>query len=130
MTSDVGDRQADRKVDEAVRLRDKGRERDALAKLAAIVEDHPNSSYAYVVMGGLYWDRDQIERAIECFRHATRISPELEKASLALFHLLYEAGDRDGAFGEMRRFLSKRESAEYRQLIQAFKERGKERSDD
>ncbi len=125
MMADRRDRSADDVVEEAIALRDRGRERAAIGLLERIVAEAPNSSFAWLIMGGLLWDRGDPDRALESFERAVEISPDLEKASLGVFHTALELGDDEKAFGEMKRFLSVSESEEYRNLIRGLKDIGR-----
>ena len=130
MSADVDDTSADSIVDEAIGLRDRGQEAEAIALLNKVLEEHPNSSAAHAILGGLRWDYQDLEGARRCFAEAVRLSPKMELASLGLFHTSYKLGDKDAAFGEMRRFLSISESVEYRKLIREFKKMGEDQHDD
>ena len=114
--SDVDDTSADSIVDEAIKLRDRGKEVEALELLSQILAKHPDSCGAHVIKGGLHWDREEFEQAEQCFTRASEISPKLEIASISLFHLRYRHGDKKAAVAEMRRFLSVARSAEYEKL--------------
>jgi predicted Zn-dependent protease len=58
--------------------------------------------------------------AIEYGRQGTQLSPQSEKASLVLFHSLWNAGQRIEALDEMKRFLSANPSEEYSRMIKEW----------
>ncbi len=122
--SDIDDPSADSIVDEAIGLRDRGQEAEAIKLLEEVVSEHPNSCAAHVILGGLRWDHEDLDGARWCFAEAARISPQLEMASLGLFHTSYKLGHKGAAIAEIRRFLSVSESAEYRKLIENLKQKG------
>ena len=113
--SDIGFEAA---FNEAIRLRDESRYDEALAILAALARQGEKLAAVYGVMGGiLLFNKGDVAGAIDCFRESTAHSPLSERASLGLFHSLWEAGDRDGAFAEMRRYTSQRQSDEYARIL-------------
>lgn len=118
------DTSADQLVDEAIKLRDRGRESEALEILVEIVQEHPDSYAAHVILGGLHWDREDLEEARRCFAKAVSIRPDLEMASLGLFHTSYKLGDKRAAIAEMQRFVSISDSAEYRELAEELEKLG------
>ena len=57
------------------------------------------------MLGHVQWKLVGLANAIESFKTAVQLAPTLELASLGLFHALWEAGRRDDAFEEMKRFV-------------------------
>lgn len=112
-------RRLDELFEAACALRDQERYADAQEILERLVERSCNHAAVYAVLGDVCWERGLIDKAIESFRTAIRLAPKSETASLALFHCLWEKGDRSGAREEMRRFLSVADSEEYRRVLAA-----------
>ena len=105
---------------EAIELRDSGNLGLAIEKLSKILEDKPSLKTAtgvLGVMGNMYWDLKDYKSAAICYQKAVSNSPTSELASLGLFHSLWDLGDTDEAFEEMKRFLSLAESDEYVRLL-------------
>lgn len=98
----------------AIQHRQRGEHKEAIELLNSLMERTP--SY-YAVLGDSYWELGLYPEAIRSFKKAIELAPESEASSLGLFHCLWETGDVDGAFDEMRRFLSLADSAEYRRLL-------------
>jgi hypothetical protein len=60
---------------------------------------------------------DEAERD---FKSAVVLSPKSEKASLGLFHCLWEQGKEDGAFEEMKRLIRTTKREEYQVIVDAI----------
>lgn len=107
---------------EALALKNAGNFHDALDKLyeLAMLESagrrHP--AVIGVIAGILYYELEDIEQAMPFLVESVSLSPESVRASLALFHALFEQGETDKAFDEMKRFVSSVESGEYNELIE------------
>jgi predicted Zn-dependent protease len=71
------------------------------------------------MLGSIQLELGRKTEAASSFRQATLLSPKSELASLGLFHALWESGDTDGAFEEMKRFIAAAgPSDEYRKVLQ------------
>jgi len=103
--------------DEALRLRDAGKMAEAEAILSRLAERRPDVAAVHGMLGHVEEELGRINDAAVSYRRATELSPASELASISLFHALYELGDLDGAFDEMRRFRCRGPSPEYDQLI-------------
>lgn len=64
----------------------------------------PQSAALYAVLGGVYWDSGLMSLAEAALRTATQLAPRSETASLALFHILWECGEKEAAIQEIQRF--------------------------
>ncbi len=117
MTDERGYSAIKPRFDRALRLRDEGRTDEAEAILSALAEEHPAVAAVHGMLGDLQERLGKRAEAAESYRRATELSPGSELASISLFHLLYEQGDLDRAFEEMRRFRRRGPSQEYDQLI-------------
>ena len=65
----------------------------------------------------LYYEKDDIEKALPYLKESVSLSPKSERASLGLFHALWEKNNIDEAFNEMKRFMKSSDSKEYRRLL-------------
>jgi tetratricopeptide (TPR) repeat protein len=79
--------------------------------------DHREIEAISVYLGYTYWQWDRLDQAVEWFQRATGNSPESEKASLGLFHCLWEIGSQSLALDEMKRFLRIKKSNEYEEIL-------------
>ncbi|MEJ7643738.1 MAG: tetratricopeptide repeat protein [Chryseolinea sp.] len=91
-----------------IELRDKGDLRDSVGVFSKIIDDYPNDekiSGVYLVLGGVYSDLKEHEKALVNFRMATDMNPKSELASLGLY-ITYVKLDRDEeAIRELIRYL-------------------------
>jgi hypothetical protein len=111
------------RFDEALRLRDEGDSVGALSALMELVQQIPEDdvrlrSHIHIQISYLLevLDQDPEKRELHC-RAAVSAVPDLELASLALFHNLWASGKQREALKEVVRFLGHRDSAEYRELF-------------
>jgi predicted Zn-dependent protease len=65
-----------------------------------------------------------LEQAIDSFRRATNLAPEMEWASLGLFHCLWNHNKLEEAFAEMQRFMVDNDSSLYKELMKTLDELG------
>jgi len=110
----------------ALRLRDGGDWLGAAAIFEQLDVEHPNHPAILGVWGSIYFHLKDWQRALPLYQRTVSLSPESELASLGLFHSLWNVGKRKEALAEMKRFLSLKESEEYRQLIKEIGEEAKE----
>ena len=101
----------------AVRYRDRGEHDKALRVLQSAEQELSGFAGYHAVLAHVLWQLGRLEDAIRKFRCGTNVAPRSEAISLGLFHCLWEHGDIDNAFDEMRRFLSVADSGEYRRII-------------
>ncbi len=106
---------------EAIEYRNQDCSQKAVTLLLPHVRLIMQSAPAAGLLATLYWDQHNYAKAAKWFAVAVRLAPLSEKASLGLFHSLWEIGKRDQAFDEMRRFLIIGESTEYRRLLRDLK---------
>ena len=92
----------------ATELRDKGELRDSVGVLLKILDSYPTDKKTYgvhTILGGVYSDLREYNKALDSFKKATDLNPKSELASLGLY-VTYTALDRDEeAIGELKRFL-------------------------
>ena len=67
-------------------------------------DTYPDRAPILWYLAGMYKDLGKLDRAIPLYRRATQLSPKLERASLGLFHALWESDQLDEALEEMKRF--------------------------
>ena len=116
--SDVTIDELQRRFQQATDLRD-ARDMDrARYVLEDLARAHPDVFGVWLVLGGVQREQRDYVSAEASLLIATQLRPTSELASLALFHTFRRVGKMDGAFGEMRRFLTLRpESFEYSRLL-------------
>jgi hypothetical protein len=68
-------------------------------------------------LGYAQWEARDLPAATETFRKVTVLRPTLERASLSLFHVLWEREMPTEAWAEARRFLELAPSDDYRAMI-------------
>jgi len=104
--------------EQALTLRSDGHYDEALEILYRLEKTGIHRAAIVGVIGAtLYYMKEDITLAMPYLREAVLLSPRSERASLALFHALFESGEIDAAFDEMRRYLKDNESPEYRRLL-------------
>jgi tetratricopeptide (TPR) repeat protein len=101
----------------AIGLRNKQRTAEAIASLLPYVGILKRAAPGAGLLATLYWEQRDLKNAAKWFSQATNLAPQSEKASLGLFHSLWDLGNHDDAFDEMRRFLIVGKSSEYRRLL-------------
>ncbi len=95
----------------AVEQRSKGNHAAALQILLPLESELSNARGYLAVVAHSYWQLSKLDEAIAWFQRATEVAPSYEKASLGLFHCLYEKGLVDAAFDEWKRFARVRPSS-------------------
>jgi tetratricopeptide (TPR) repeat protein len=110
------DREFKRKLGIAIDLKNQKRYGEAAHALEELRETYPQSASVHGLLGHALWEQNELEKAVQAFRRAVKLSPESELASLGLFHTLMETGNRRGAFQEMDRFRRVADSAEYKAI--------------
>jgi tetratricopeptide (TPR) repeat protein len=110
------------KFQQALDLKNSGDLESAYTLLSDIASKNPNSAPALGVLADVAYSKGLIQEAAEWFRKVTILSPKSEMASLGLFHSLFDLGDTNGAFDEMKRFMSIQHSDEYELLLSEITE--------
>ncbi len=111
-----------KKFERAIEMRNSGDFDNALLILNELIREEPQYHFAYIIMGDIYWDMKEIDKAINAFKQAVIISPSSEKCSLGLFHVLWENGREEEALEEMKRFLKDYISDEYSRILKEINE--------
>ena len=94
-----------------------GEPQAALEIFHRLAAEHPQQPAITGMIGSIYFSEKDYEQARVYFHETVCMSPKSELASRGLFHSLWQIGERDAAFAEMKRFVSISESAEYDRLI-------------
>jgi tetratricopeptide (TPR) repeat protein len=90
--------------------------------LTAVVAEFPGLAIGHSYLGWILSRGGRHREAIEHGRVAVQLSPQSEKASLALFRVLWGAGERDLAFEEMKRFVAIGHSDEYSLMMKEWEQ--------
>jgi tetratricopeptide (TPR) repeat protein len=85
--------------------------------LLSIADSCASSASFFAVLGHMQWENQRIQEAIASFHRALTLNPNLEEASLGLFHCRLKNNQIDEAFEELRRFLFSNQSQEYSRLL-------------
>jgi predicted Zn-dependent protease len=101
----------------AVKLKDEGDFTGAQRILEQLVAAEPTSAGLHWFLGHLYWEQNLLDQAAQTFRRATELNPRSERASLGLFHSLWERGRQEEALEEMGRFLKIADCPDYRKIL-------------
>jgi predicted Zn-dependent protease len=109
--------------DEAVKLHEAGQLDRAREELLRLSGEDSGSAAIYATLGHVCWDMRRFGEAVTVFKHAVRLSPKFEGASLGLFHCLWEIGKHDEAMDELKRFQLVSDSKEYRQIVEQINEK-------
>jgi tetratricopeptide (TPR) repeat protein len=104
-------------LDRAIGLKRQRKNRQAIQILLLLSRQYPRSATVHGLLGGTYFELDDMGKAANAFTQAIRLNPKSELASLGLFHSLWERNQRHQAFAEMRRFLSIAPSEQYTTLL-------------
>ena len=76
------------------------------------------------MLGSLYWDSENLKDSIIAFRKATEIKLDSKKASLGLFHTLWESDKLEEAIDEMQRFMQVAQCDDYDNISKELQEKG------
>jgi hypothetical protein len=106
-----------RRMSDALLLRNQDRRVEALALLRPHAKTLRQFAPAAGLVATLYFETHDYRNSARWFGRAVALAPRSERASLGLFHSLWEIGEYDQAFNEMRRFLGSSDSKEYSRLI-------------
>ncbi|WP_348263436.1 tetratricopeptide repeat protein [Telmatobacter sp. DSM 110680] len=77
----------------------------AIAQIARLVAVAPDSYHVHQLMGQLYVDREEDEKALAEYRDVEAADPNLPDVHFWLGHLYWKHGDADHAFAELTRQL-------------------------
>jgi len=112
----------DKRIDEALKLRETGNLKDSIAILLRIFHLIPDEDVKpLVVTGSLLREANLLEYTLMCFEKAVKADPVSPRASLGLFHTRWKIGRYDDGFDELDRFLSLSESGEHSRLLKEMR---------
>lgn len=101
----------------AVQLREQGRHDEAIAVLRDLLAVYPDAPAILGSLGGVFYAAKRFEEAKGYFMRVLELRPNVELASLGLFHCHWVLGDKTAARAELVRFLRDNDSEEYAQLL-------------
>jgi tetratricopeptide (TPR) repeat protein len=108
-------------INRAIDMGEAGDIAQAVQLLSSLVEEFTEAASARGYLGWFLSQLGRHEEAIEQSRHAIRIAPGSEKASLIHFQVLWKSGKHIEALDEMKRFLTIRPSQIYTEIIKEWK---------
>ena len=103
-----------------------GRFMAAARIMEAMVKAYPQHAPLWWYLGGIYLhDLKRPREAMAAFRHATRLAPLSERASLGLFHSLWDSDLIDEALAEIKRYqlLTNWSCEDYREIVEELAEK-------
>jgi tetratricopeptide (TPR) repeat protein len=103
-------------LSKAIAFKDSGQIRAAIDLVTDVSDRNPGRASLHWFLGHLYWKLDSLNDAINHFRKATILAPTMERASLGLFHCLWEQGNQVAALDEIKRFMAISDSEDYRKI--------------
>lgn len=92
----------------SIELLDKGELEHSIRVLSKILDNYSQEKRideVYSVLGGIYNDLEQYEKAMSNFKKATELNPDSELASLGLYVSLASLDKDVDAIEEMKKFL-------------------------
>ncbi len=92
--------------------------RAAIPILEQLLSEYPKAPFILGVLGAIYYDLEDYERASDYFQRTLLLNPKSELASRGLFFSLHDVGKHGEAISEVERYLSIAQSKEYDLLIQ------------
>jgi len=102
---------------EALRFRDEGNRTKAISILDELAKRRPKKAAVVGTLATLLYDVGEFADAATNARKAIALSSKSELASLTLFHALFAMRDVVGAFSEVARFRSTKQSDEYERIL-------------
>ena len=111
--------------DSAIELRDKGKVRDAAEVLSTIIAQFSTDSRisgVHGVLGGIYNDLEEHEKAFENFQKAAILNPKSELASLGLYLSYVKLDKSEKAIVELFRYLTSNPAELYRDTLEELLE--------
>ena len=111
--------------DSAIELRDKGELREAAKVLLTIIANFSNDSRiagVHGVLGGIYNDLEDHEKAFENFQKATILKPRSELASLGLYLSYVKLDKSEKAIEELFRYLINNPAKLYKDTLEELLE--------
>jgi tetratricopeptide (TPR) repeat protein len=99
-------------------MKNRGDVREAATLMEVLAEQYPDDWRIQYYTGTVYlFDLERPAEAIPLCRKAVQLRPRSERASLALFHALWGAGQQVEALDEVKRFQGVSHSADYDAIV-------------
>jgi tetratricopeptide (TPR) repeat protein len=102
----------------AIELRNAGDYDSAIKVLKRIIKINRQLINAHFILGCIYYNLGQFQRAAIVFRSATILKPNSAMLSLGLFHALINMHQIQAAINEGQRFLAHNKDKRYRELLE------------
>jgi Flp pilus assembly protein TadD len=97
-----------------------GDTRGVAEKLRELVRLRPDSALFAAVLANALNQLGEVDEAEQLFKTAVSMAPNSERFSLGLFHCLWGQGKETEALEEMKRFICRADSEEYRLILSAL----------
>jgi len=110
----------DEEISNVIKLKKSGDFDDALKIAEKLFVKYDYIGSVCGLLASIHFELDHFDEAAKVYKKAITISPKSETASLGLFHSLWHVGDTDGAFEEMKRYMTIAKSDEYEWLLKNF----------
>ena len=94
------------RFEQAIQFNKQGMYDEAISIFDSLTKEKPNQASIFGMLAYSYWQKQDIKNTIKTFKISIQLSPLSESASLGLFHALWEAGQRNEALVEVKRFIS------------------------
>jgi tetratricopeptide (TPR) repeat protein len=113
--------------DQGIQLRLSGQVHEATRVLKAAVRRFPNQAGVLWYLGGIYLhDLKQAAKALPYYTKASQLAPQSERASLGVFHSLWQLGRHREAMKELARFQSVAHCRDYVKILADVREEAPE----
>ena len=99
---------------------------EALTLFQELVHSNPQFPIYQLGLASTFKDMGDLEKAAIHFRICTQLSPEKEMISRCLFHCLWNQGRREEAIEEANRFLTIKDSVDYRNILQEIEQKSRQ----
>jgi tetratricopeptide (TPR) repeat protein len=97
---------------------------EAVKVLESVVQRFPGEASVFWLLGSIYLhDLDQPQKALPMFRKAVRLCPRSPRASLGLFHSLWDLEREREALRELNRFQSIAHCDDYDEILAEIREK-------
>ena len=116
-------KQFEENFNKALDLKNQGNIAEAINILEELTIERPDIAATFGMLGKILWDNGDMEKAIVSFEKATKVNPLSEKASLGLFHLLWEEDRKKEAIEEMQRYMKIATSEDYNEICNELVEK-------
>lgn len=92
-------------LEQARSLTKSGKKEEARMCLLSLLKEEPENIAALLMLGGSYFEVNELKEAKLVFQQLIRISPGTGLYSIALFNACWRLKETDEAFEEIRRFI-------------------------